>query len=211
MSNRLLNSLVLISTLILVTGCVSKGSYDDAIMENELLDKQNQALLEELNLRDEEISTLEAEQLEMGTIMQELLIAGSVKMQLLADGLHIELSHDILFATGSAELSDEGSQLIGQLAQEMTDFNYQVIVMGYTDSVPVGGQLADRFPSNWELAGARAASVVRVMENNGIASAQLGAVSFGSTRPLATNDTPEGRAENRRIEIRLRPVQPPRQ
>jgi chemotaxis protein MotB len=207
MKRLLVNSLVISTALILFTGCVSKGKYDDAISENEFLDSQNQALLEELDLRDDEITAMEEEQLEMSSVLKELLIAGSVKMQLLADGLHIELSHDILFKTGSAELSEEGSALIAQLAQEMTDYSYQVVVMGYTDSVPVGGQLAEKYPSNWELAGARAASVVRIMATNGISPEQLGAVSFGSTRPLASNDTPEGRAANRRIEIRLRPVQ----
>ncbi len=205
--NRLLINFLAISTaLILFTGCVSKSTYDEAINDNEFLENQNQALLEELDMRDHEITAMEEEQLEMNSVLNELLIAGSVKMQLLADGLHIELSHDILFKTGSAELSKEGSALIAQLAQEMTDYSYQVVVMGYTDSVPVGGKLADKYPSNWELAGARAASVVRVMAVNGISPEQLGAVSFGSTRPLASNDTPEGRAANRRIDIRLRPV-----
>jgi chemotaxis protein MotB len=206
--NRLLINFLAISTaLILFTGCVSKGTYDDAVSENKFLESQNQALLEELDMRDDEITAMEEEQLEMSSVLNELLIAGSVKMQLLADGLHIELSHDILFKTGSAELSEEGSALIALLGQEMTDYSYQVVVMGYTDSVPVGGQLAEKYPSNWELAGARAASVVRIMAVNGISPEQLGAVSFGSTRPLASNDTPEGRAANRRIEIRLRPVQ----
>jgi chemotaxis protein MotB len=79
-------------------------------------------------------------------------------------------------------------------------------VLGFTDNVPVGPNLAERFPSNWELAGARAASVVRVMEEEGIPAPQLVAVSRGETEPIASNDTAEGRAQNRRIDVRLRPV-----
>jgi chemotaxis protein MotB len=72
--------------------------------------------------------------------------------------------------------------------------------------VPVGPKLAERYPSNWELAGARAASVVRVMQEAGVPATQLVAVSRGETEPVASNDTEEGRAQNRRIDVRIRPV-----
>lgn len=209
MQRVLRNIIVVASSLLLLTACVSKGKYNEAIEANDFLARQNLVLLEELDLRDAEIIAMEEEQAEMGVVLEELLIVGQVKMQLLADGLHLELPHDILFTTGSAELSTDGNKLIAALAAEMTDYSYQVVVMGYTDSVPVGGKLAEKYPTNWELAGARAASVVRVMAENGLKPEQLGAVSFGSTRPIASNDTPEGRATNRRIEIRLRPVQIP--
>ncbi len=208
MNNLLLKSLLIGLTLIVASGCVSKGKYNDVVSENEFLEKQNEVLLEELDLRDAEITVLEEEQMEMGVVLEDLLIAGMVKMQLLADGLHIQLSQDVLFSTGSAELSEEGTKLIAQLAGEMIDNPYQIVVMGYTDSVPIGGDLVEKFPSNWELAGARAASVVRVMADSGVPEGNLAAVSFGSTRPIADNDTAEGQATNRRIEIRLRPVTP---
>ena len=70
----------------------------------------------------------------------------------------------------------------------------------------VGPVLAQRYPTNWELAAARATSVVRVMEAEGIPAEQLVAISFGETHSVASNDTEEGRAQNRRIEVRLRPV-----
>lgn len=70
----------------------------------------------------------------------------------------------------------------------------------------IGPGLVNRYPTNWELAGARAASVVRLFAESGLPAARLLAASLADTRPVATNDTPEGRARNRRIEIRLRPV-----
>ena len=134
------------------------------------------------------------------------MAAGTLKMQLLQDGLHLILSEDVLFTSGSADLHEAGKQVLVRLVAELEELPYQIGVLGYTDNVPVGPGLAARFPSNWELAGARSAAVVRLMAENGIPPEQLASVSFGETRPIASNDTPEGRAENRRIEVRLRPV-----
>ena len=88
----------------------------------------------------------------------------------------------------------------------MAEVPFQVIVGGYTDNVPVGKNLMAKYPTNWDLAAARAVEVVRVLENSGVPQEQLRAVSFGENMPIATNDSAEGRAQNRRIEIRLRPV-----
>jgi chemotaxis protein MotB len=63
-----------------------------------------------------------------------------------------------------------------------------------------------RYPTNWELAGARAASVVRLFAHSGLPAKRLLAVSMADVRPVTSNSTPEGRARNRRIEIRLRPI-----
>ncbi len=127
-------------------------------------------------------------------------------MQLLADGLHILLPHDVLFASGSVELKSEGRKLLGELATEIKEQPYQIAVLGFTDNVPVASQHQAQFPSNWEVAGARAASVVRLMEAEGVPSAQLVAVSQGENQPIASNDTAEGRAQNRRIDVRIRPI-----
>jgi chemotaxis protein MotB len=81
-----------------------------------------------------------------------------------------------------------------------------VEVQGHTDDLPIRGRLAERFPSNWELGGARAARVVRLLGEHGVAPTRMRAVSFADTQPIASNETPEGRARNRRIEIRLLPV-----
>ena len=78
---------------------------------------------------------------------------------------------------------------------------------GFTDNIPIRGSLTKKFPTNWELAGARAASVVRLLEKEGVDKLKLTAVSYGENQPVASNDTPEGRSQNRRIEIRMRPVE----
>ena len=94
------------------------------------------------------------------------------------------------------------------MVEELAEIPFQIAVLGYTDDVPIGASLTARYPSNWELAGARAASVVRVMEGAGVDPERLVAVSFGANDPVASNETPDGRAQNRRIDIRLRPIIP---
>ena len=93
-----------------------------------------------------------------------------------------------------------------RVAGQLKDVPYQIIVSGHTDNVAIGPNLAKRFPTNWELAGARSARVVRLFEESEIDGVRLLAVSRGETMPVASNDTPEGQKKNRRIEIRLRPV-----
>ena len=201
------------TAFLFLTGCVTESSYNKVVEERNQLREQNAALegdtidlSTELMLRDLEVAQLEREQQELTDEVTRWAVRGAIKMQMLADGLHLILPHDVLFASGTTTLSDEGHELIEELVQEINQQPYQIAVLGFTDNVPVGPTLAERYPSNWELAGARAASVVRVMEEEGIPANQLVAVSRGETEPIASNDTAEGRSENRRIDVRLRPI-----
>jgi chemotaxis protein MotB len=202
-----------VAMLTLITGCVTQGTYDEVVAERDQLRQQTEALEvdtellhTELMLRDLDVAQLELEQQELTDEVTRWAVRGAIKMQMLADGLHLILPHDVLFASGTTRLSDEGRALIVELVQEINQQPYQIAVLGFTDNVPVGPTLAEIYPSNWDLAGARAASVVRVMEEEGIPAAQLVAVSRGATEPVASNDTDEGRAQNRRIDVRLRPI-----
>ncbi len=199
--------------LAVATGCVTQGTYDEVVAERDQLRQQTEALAfdtellhTELMLRDLDIAQLELEQQELEDEVSRWALRGAIKMRMLADGLHLILPHDVLFASGTTRLSDEGRALIVELVQEINQQPYQIAVLGFTDNVPVGPSLAKIYPSNWDLAGARAASVVRVMEEEGIPAAQLVAVSRGATEPISSNDTEEGRAQNRRIDVRLRPI-----
>lgn len=132
--------------------------------------------------------------------------ANQVKIEMMKSGVKVNLANEILFPSGSAALNDQGMEVLKRAAAELKKSPYQTLVAGFTDNVAISGKLMDIYPSNWELAGARAASVVRLLEAEGVASEQLLAVSFGENRPVEMNDTPEGRSKNRRIEIILRPV-----
>lgn len=132
--------------------------------------------------------------------------ANQIKISELKDGITVNLSQEILFPSGSATLSDTGIAVIKKVSGSLKDIPHQIIVAGFTDNVAIKGDLAKIYPTNWELAGARAASVVRLLESEGVDSDKLTAVSFGENKPVASNDDWKSRRLNRRIEIRLRPV-----
>jgi len=141
--------------------------------------------------------------------LQSEVASGRVQIEQLRDGLNVKLSQAVLFPSGSAELSAEGAEVLGKVAGRLLELPHRILVQGHTDDVPIRGSLAQRYPSNWELAGARAARVVRILAERGVPGERLSAVSLADTQPVASNDTPEGRAANRRIEIRLLPAPAP--
>ncbi|HXE19854.1 OmpA family protein [Castellaniella sp. UC4442_H9] len=109
------------------------------------------------------------------------------------------VNSEILFDTGQTELSREGLALLKRMARVLVSAGYDITVEGHTDSVPVRSSAP--YPSNWELSSARAGSVVRYLQANGIPKSHLRAVGFADSRPIADNGTPEGRARNRRVEL----------
>ena len=141
----------------------------------------------------------------LGSLKKELE-AGQIQVQQMRDGLSVNVAQEILFASGSASLDKSGKEVLQRVAEQLKQTNYQVVVTGHTDNKPIGAGLVGRYPTNWELAGARAASVVRLFVDSGLPATRLLAASMGEIKPAAPNDTAEGRAKNRRIEIRLRPV-----
>jgi chemotaxis protein MotB len=113
----------------------------------------------------------------------------------------------ILFESGSVKVKPKGQEVLLKLADSFRDREDQKIaVEGHTDNVQIGSALLDRFPTNWELSAARATAVVRFLQEKGnIAPERLTASGFSFYRPVATNETPEDRKQNRRIEIILVP------
>ena len=139
--------------------------------------------------------------------LQTEVASGRVQIEQLRDGLHVKLAQEILFPSGSAELSREGQRVLEKVASRLVEVAHQIEVAGHTDNVQISGSLAQRFPSNWELAGARAAVVVRLLAKQGVPAERLVAASFADTKPVESNRTGEGRARNRRIDIRLVPIE----
>jgi type VI secretion system protein ImpK len=105
-----------------------------------------------------------------------------------------------LFKPGDAAVSSEDQGLLMRIGEALAKVPGQVDVIGYTDNVPIRTL---RFPSNWELSKARAESVARFLATHGVDRARIAADGRGESEPLASNDTPEGRARNRRVEITL--------
>jgi chemotaxis protein MotB len=128
-----------------------------------------------------------------------LIDAGKLKVKIADGRMVVELASDILFSSGSANLSKDGKAAIaevGELLAQIPDRKFQV--EGHTDNVP---SKTAAFPSNWELGSARAITVVKTMVNAGVPSERISASSFGDAKPAKPNDSLEGRAANRRIEI----------
>ena len=115
-------------------------------------------------------------------------------------GVVVRLADQTLFASGRAELSEEAQDIVRVVADVLADtVDNQVEVEGHTDNRPVGNT---EFPSNWELSTARATNVLRAMLTlEDLDPARLAAVGRADTVPRADNDSPEGRAKNRRTEI----------
>jgi chemotaxis protein MotB len=138
--------------------------------------------------------------------LQAEVAAGQIEIEQLRDGVRLNLTQDVLFASGSAELNASGLAVVRKVASRVKGVPHSVEVQGHTDPIPIRQSAESRYPTNWELAAARASQVVRLLEQDGVEPHRLSAVSFGPYRPVASNETPEGRAKNRRIEIRVEPL-----
>jgi len=182
-------------------------------LESKLANQQTQGeeLGSKLHEREEESRKLQATYDGLVKSLKKELKAGQIEVTQLRDGLRVNVSQDILFDSGSAALDKRGKEVLSRVATELKKSSHQVLVIGHTDNKPIRTTLSKQYPSNWELAGARAASVVRLFASSGLQSKRMRAVSVADSQPVASNKTEEGRAKNRRIEIRLRPVAPEEQ
>jgi chemotaxis protein MotB len=131
--------------------------------------------------------------------LEDEVASGQIQIEQLRSGLKLNLSEEILFPSGSASLNASGQAVLSKVGRRLIELPHSIAVEGHTDDVPV----ARRYPSNWELAAARASSVVRLLADLGVEPDRLKVVSRGEFMPVASNDTAEGRAKNRRIEIQL--------
>ena len=133
------------------------------------------------------------------------IAAGAVTITNLRGRLTVNMVDTILFESGMAEVRSGGKKIldqVGKVLAEITDKDIRI--EGHTDNVPIGGELKNKYPTNWELSAARATAVARYLQDNTkIDPASLIAAGFGEYRPVFPNDTPEHKALNRRIEIAL--------
>ncbi len=162
------------------------------------VDDMRQAL-DELAKRKAEADRRIAEYKGLLSRFKALIDAGKLKVKIVDGRMVVALASDVLFSSGSAALSKDGKaniQEVAGLLASIPERRFQI--EGHTDNVPIH---TDAFPSNWELASARALTVLKTMVDAGMPADRVSAASFGDHKPAAANDTPEGRAQNRRIEI----------
>ena len=135
--------------------------------------------------------------------MKENSLQDKVEVRLTERGVHVVVTDSLMFRSGEAELIEPSRSMLRVVSTIARAHVEQVVVEGHTDDRPIA---TARYPSNWELSAARAASVVRfLLEQEGaLDPSQYRATGFGEFRPVAPNDSPESRVKNRRVEILFR-------
>ncbi|WP_028484504.1 flagellar motor protein MotD [Thioalkalivibrio sp. ALE17] len=144
---------------------------------------------------------------EIEQAMAQWIDQGDLRVTREAYWLEIEITSRLLFPSGSATLNPEAAALLQEVGGILAPRVSRVHVEGHTDNVPIQTAV---YPSNWELSSGRAAAVVSVFEETGVDPENLVALGYGEHRPVASNETAEGRAENRRVSIVVLPGARPR-
>ena len=158
--------------------------------------------------KDEEIRRLRGTYDSLVKDLESEIVKGEIKVRQIQDRLSVQMMEKILFDSGKAEIKPQGRGVLEKVGNVLrTVHDKQIRIEGYTDSVPIGAALRRQYPTNWELSTQRATTVLRFLQDKvGVDGRHLAAVGYGPYRPVASNDTEEGRAENRRIEIVLTPL-----
>jgi len=137
---------------------------------------------------------------EFATTLQQLIESDVVKMRSNEHWFVLDIRSGMLFGSGSDQLTQAGRQLIQTIAEEYRAQPNAIHIRGYTDNIPIRSR---RFSSNWALSSARAVAVLELMQEVGVSPERLVPEGYGEHQPVASNDTPEGRAINRRVVIAM--------
>ena len=164
--------------------------------ELEAIQKTNELLFQEKEEAANSRARLEEK-------MRAAVESRDVTISELQGKLTVNILDRILFDLGEAVLKPQGEQVLSQIAKVLDQYpDRQVQIIGHTDNLPIRASSRARYSSNWELSTARALAAVRyLIDKAGVAPGRLAAVGQGEFRPIAENDTPEGRARNRRITL----------
>lgn len=163
-------------------------SYSGGELTNEAIEARNMEAVKEA-----------VEQMSEAMGMAE----GSIDVVIDEIGVHIKIKDAVLFNSGSAAINANAQPVMVKLGEILKNLpNNYIQVEGHTDNIPMGGN--PNIPTNWELGSLRAVNVLRMLvEKAALNPAYLNATSYGEFRPIDTNSTPEGRANNRRVEITI--------
>jgi chemotaxis protein MotB len=167
-----------IVSVVLLSACVSQSRYDDLQAQYRQLQQQNATLTAQVAADKTQICRL----------------AGAIKYT---------VNSDLLFASGGWDMSERGKQIIAGMASKLAPTQQNKgRVSGYTDNKPVGPALARQgVTSNQDLSQKRAENVMAFLISQGVKPDMISAKGSGDSDPVASNDTPQGRAQNRRVEL----------
>ncbi|MDP1976908.1 flagellar motor protein MotD [Undibacterium sp.] len=139
------------------------------------------------------------------TVLEPLVREGKVRVTQTSRGITIEINASLLFAPGDARLNVDSIQALKAIASVLKLDTHAIQVEGHTDNLPIKNSI---FPSNWELSAVRASTVARLLTENGVDENRVTAVGQGAKLPVSENETPEGRARNRRVSVTILSVLP---
>ena len=168
---------------------------------------EKQRLEQERAAKEAEIQQLTKTHEDLTKSLKDDIEKGNITIKQVRDQLTINMVDRVLFDSGKAEIKPAGIKVLKQVSDVLKHVaDKQIRIEGHTDNVPIGPKIKDRFPTNWELSTARATSVIRyLIEDGGVDRTAISAGGYADTRPGASNETEDGRASNRRIEIVLYP------
>ncbi|MBN2011851.1 OmpA family protein [candidate division KSB1 bacterium] len=147
------------------------------------------------NMEEDLVDMLEA----LERIVKENKLEGDVSLETSQNGIRLRVKGKLLFDVGEANIRYEALRFINSIGDALKKNQFFLLVEGHTDSSPI---TTDKFPSNWELSGARASSVIRyLIDVVGIEKKRLSAIGYADNYPIALNTTPAGRSLNRRVEF----------
>ena len=197
--------LLLCAASALLAGCGSQGKYDELEAKYNALQGQYKQL-EGQYAQLQQASAAQAAQsaTEMAALKKEI-DAGKVHVSRLQNAIKYTVNSDLLFQSGSWEMSKEGQEVIAKLVPQLAPFQQsKLVVHGYTDNAPVGQALQQQgVTSNAVLSQKRAEAVMAYFIAHGVKPDLIAARGLGEAEPVAANDTAEGRAQNRRVEVTL--------
>lgn len=183
---------------------VSSVNKDKSMLETSLNKVQTdndklRTALAEMERNKAESDKRVAEYQDLLAKFKSMIDSGKLRVRIVDGRMVVALNSDLLFKSGSSNLTSDGTKSVQEVAgllQSLSDKSFQV--EGHTDNVAIR---SGKFSSNWDLAAARAISVVQKMIEAGMPAERVSAASFGEHKPAQVNDTKEGRAANRRVEI----------
>jgi chemotaxis protein MotB len=168
----------------LLAGCVSQQKYEES---------------------QQRYNALEARYQQLNQTMSNEINSKQMHIERLQNAIRVTVNDDLIFPSGEWEMPPEARQTIGKMAPILAPMQQtKIVVNGYTDNVPIGpGLKRQGITTNLILSQKRADNVMQFMISQGVNASLVSAQGFGEADPLASNDTPEGRAQNRRVELTL--------
>jgi len=181
--------------------CEQEKIINNLTVEVENLTNELQSVQKE---KEQEVQRLKDMQEKLANELKQEMTNKDANVTLSDRGITITFLAQIFFDSGKTEIKKEGLQVIDKIADTLKEIDREIRVEGHTDNEPIR-HTKNLYKSNWELSASRALSVLNYLAEKGVNPKLLSAAGYGEYRPVDTNDTKEGKAKNRRVELVIMP------